>query len=141
MSNYAYGKLSSYGLQALARCAARARDPDRIGSLLRSVDFFDSVRRCCPMSVPDGYTLLRGVGREFSERTVDPMITLWGRHAEPALQKLCMSLLCDIAPLRAAGFLLDAATNPLLDTEVRGIAALALGKIRTPRTRRAWPRR
>jgi HEAT repeat protein len=134
LSLYPFEKLSSYLLQALARFAAKAADPNRARSMFRQLTEFIQLReeRLPHFGAGDSHMLIAQLGPEFTERSVDAMIEQWGNSTDELLQRLCTELLRDIAPRRAAKFLLEKAMSPAASDSVRRGASIALGEIRVP---------
>jgi HEAT repeat protein len=134
VSQYPFEKLSSYVLEALARFAAKAADPDRVYSIFHQLtDFIQLRKEELPHFGPgNSHTLVAQLGPEFTERSVDAMIKQWGNSTDELLQRLCTELLRDVAPLRAAKFLLETAISPAASDSVRRGASIALGEIRVP---------
>lgn len=132
VSKYPFEKLSSYVLEALARFAARAADPDKARSIFSQLTDFIQLREEKLPTHRNTYTLVAQHSPEFTERSVDAMIEQWGNSTDERLQRLCTEVLRDIAPLRAAKFLLQTATSPAASDSVRTGASIALGEIRVP---------
>jgi hypothetical protein len=131
---YSFEKLSSYVLEALARFTARAANPERARSLCHQLtDFIQLREKELPhFGAGNSHMLVSQLGPEFTERSVDAIIELWGNSTNEHLQRLCTEILRDIAPLRAAKFLLEMATSPKSSDSVRSGASVALGEIRVP---------
>lgn len=134
ISIYPFEKLSSYVLEALARFAAKAAKPERASSIINQLtDFIELRKEKLPQfGEGDSHTLVARLGPEFTERSVDAMIEQWGNSADERLQRLCTEVLRDVAPLRAAKFLLQKATSPAASDSVRRGASIALGELRVP---------
>ena len=135
VSQYPFGKLSSYVLEALARFSARCRDRDRGRTLVHLLtEFIELHQLKLPNVGPDACQLIERHGSEFTEWSVDHLINMWGRHSNERVQRLCMDILAYVAPLRAAKFLLETAVSPSVANSVRTGASIALGEIRHPQT-------
>jgi hypothetical protein len=133
ISQYPFEKLSSYVLEAFTRFAARSTDRNNTDSMFRLLTSFIELRQeRLPYISPNSYALVARHSHEFTEWGVDPMIDQWGRNSDDKLQRLCTEVLRDVAPLRAAKFLLQMAISPDTSDSVRRGASIALGQIRAP---------
>lgn len=116
---YPFEKLSSYLLQAFGRFAAGVTDRGEADSMFRRLTSFIALRHNrLPNRVPNSYMLIEPLKHEFTERSVDSLISYWGRSSDQNLQILCMVILREIAPLRAAKFLLETAISPTSSASV-----------------------
>lgn len=134
VSMYPFEKLSSYVLEALARFAAKAANRERAHSLCRELtDLIQLREEMLPhYGAGNSHMLVSRLGPEFTERSVDAIVAQWGNSTDERLQGLCTEVLRDVAPLRAATFLLKTATSPTAFDSVRRGASIALGEIRVP---------
>ncbi|MCG8430172.1 MAG: TIR domain-containing protein, partial [Candidatus Omnitrophica bacterium] len=131
VSRYPFEKLSSYVLEAFTRFVAKCTNRHESERILRLLtDFMELQQSELPYCYPDSYQLVARHSSEFNEWSVDPIISFWGEHSEDWLQELCMHILGEIAPLRAAKFLLETAISPSASASVRKSASIALGEIR-----------
>jgi hypothetical protein len=76
--------------------------------------------------------LVERLSHAFTEWSVDPVILRWGGASDDDLQRLCADILREIAPLRAAKFLLETAISPTKADSVRRAASAALAELRVP---------
>lgn len=132
VSKYPFEKLSSYVLEALTRFAAKVADPDSARSIFQQLTGFIRLREEKLPSHRNSHALVARLGHEFTERGIDAMVEQWGNSTDEQLQRLCMDILRDVAPLRAAKFLLETAASPAESDSVRRAASIALGEIRAP---------
>lgn len=127
-----FQKLSSYVLQAFTRFAT-VTDRAEADRMFRYLTNFIALREThLPNTRPNSYMLVEPLKYEFTEWSVDPLIWRWSRSSDENLQILCMDILREIAPLRAAKFLLETAISPTNSTSVRQSASTALAELRVP---------
>ena len=133
ISDYEFEKLSSYVLDAFTRFAALAVDPEHAHTTFRQLtDLIDLRETRLRNRTPDSYQLILRLSDEFAEWSVDALIEHWGKSGNDDLQRLCVDVFRDIAPLQAADFLLQTAISPAKSDSVRRGASIALGEIRLP---------
>jgi HEAT repeat protein len=133
VSIYPFEKLSSYVLEALARFTAKAANPDSARSCRQLTDFIQLRQEKLPhFGAGNSHMLVSRLGPEFTERSIDAIIEQWGNSTDEHLQRLCTEVLRDVAPLRAAKFLLETATSPTASYAAWSGASIALGEIRVP---------
>lgn len=133
ISNYAFEKISSYVLEALTRFAATAADRDNAERMFRDLASFIALRQThLPNVLLSSYMLVERLSREFTVWSVDPLILHWGSSTDDDLQRLCTDILREIAPVRAAKYLLETAISPTKSESVRRGASFALGELRVP---------
>lgn len=133
ISDHAFHKLSSYVLEAFTRFTALSVDPAHAHRMFRELtDLIELRETRLRNRTPNSYDLVIRLSHEFAEWSVDALIEHWGGSENEHLQRLCMDVFRDIAPLQAANFLLQTAISPAKSDSVRRGASLALGEIRLP---------
>jgi hypothetical protein len=133
ISDYAFEKLSSFVLEALTRFAAKASDRGNADRMFRDLASFIILRQThLPNRSLNSYMLVERLSHEFTVWSIDPMIEHWGGSSDENLQRLCTDILREVAPVRAARFLLETAISPKRSDSVRRGASLALAELRVP---------
>ena len=131
INEYAYGKLWSYGVRALALFASQAPNTGRARHLLHLLDraLLRQLQEK-PNVAPNGIQHVEDFAHRFSERQVDALLDLVRTGTNEQTRCLYLQLIGTIVPVRAARHLLAIANSPEETLRVRESASIALGEIR-----------
>jgi hypothetical protein len=135
ISDYAFGKLAAYVIEALAVFAARSRSgADAAVAVSRLTELILLRDRYSPNVSPSAFQVAARHAEAFQGTTIDAIIAQWGTSPHEELRALCIEVLGHVASGRGARFLLDLAADPSATDRLRRLASIALGEARDART-------
>ena len=125
-NHYAFGKLASYVVEALARFSSFGPEYYSLSQLRRFM-LFDKKHR--PNVTPDAFYLVRRRAADFGPNTVDYFVDAWNEDHSEEWRGLTCEILAQMCSVRSAKFLLEIATSQAIELSVRTSASIALGNI------------